>query len=144
MQSLTCSGIPCVHRGIGTAYPQNLNKKTLIGGNIQTKSKIIKEEKEKSGMFSTKIYYTIQTTPMNFVVKRTFEHFEWLRSKFSATYPGAYVPPIESDSNRAAFLNNFLMSILGWHFSYFFRIYYVFFWLKMNEIFRFLGFFLGE
>ena len=92
---------------------ENLNKKTIIGGNTQTKSKIIKEEKEKTGMFSTKIFYTIQTTPMNFVVKRNFEHFEWLRSKFFATYPGAFVPPIESDSNRAEFLNNFLQSILG-------------------------------
>jgi hypothetical protein len=91
---------------------ENLKKRTIIGGNAKTKCKIIKEEKIKTGTFSTDIFYTIQTTPMDYSVKRSFKHFEWLRSKLFDTYPGAFVPPIESDSNRSAFLNNFLKSIL--------------------------------
>jgi hypothetical protein len=91
---------------------ENLQKKTIIGGNTHTKCKIVKEEKMKTGTFSTDIFYTIKTTPMDFSVKRSFKHFEWLRSKLFDTYPGAFVPPIECEKNKAAFLNNFLKSIL--------------------------------
>lgn len=40
-----------------------MNKKTIVGGDVKTTVKITKEEKEKTGMFSTTVFYTIETLP---------------------------------------------------------------------------------
>lgn len=61
----------------------------------------------------------IETLPFKFVTKRTFGEFQWLREKLFMDFPGIYVghayiqiPPVVSKSFKAAFLQNFLNSLL--------------------------------
>ena len=89
-----------------------MNKKTVVGGNVKTTVKITKEEKESTGIFSSDVFYTIETNPIGFKVRRTSDNFMWLRRKMIELYPGAYVPPCESEKDRKIFLQRFLNSIL--------------------------------
>ena len=89
-----------------------MNKKTVVGGNVKTTVKITKEEKESTGMFSSDVFYTIETNPIGFKVRRTSDNFMWLRRQMIELYPGAYVPPCESEKDKKIFLQRFLNSIL--------------------------------
>ena len=72
---------------------------------------------------SSYVVYTLRTEPLNWVVKRRFNDFFWLRGALQTQFPGYYVAPIPKKQNtgrladetilkRRRFLSRFMESII--------------------------------
>jgi hypothetical protein len=102
--------------------------KDLTNSNSEYKVIILNEEVTKDSWFSPTVKtYTIELTQNFFPdpdsdlsrtrtkwrVKRTTQHFLWLREIILKNHPASYVPPVECDSNFVGFYQNFLYRLIN-------------------------------